>query len=135
MMRSIPAAAALRCIVLTAVRGASASSAFVPTHPFLATMHQQRRSGYTPLHVAAKRGHVDDVRVMLAHDGYMAVDANTNEGYTALHLLCKEGHWSPHDEAPVLSITAALVANGTKVETAAPCGEHSVAFRGEERIS
>ncbi|XXH01515.1 hypothetical protein Hte_007875 [Hypoxylon texense] len=52
---------------------------------------QREADGWTPLHIAAKRGWEDIVEFLLTH--YSAhTEAKTNQGWTALHIAADNGH-------------------------------------------
>ena len=49
------------------------------------------KNGNTPLHLAARGGHEEIVKVLLDQPS-VEVDAKDNSGKTALHFACSEGH-------------------------------------------
>jgi len=49
------------------------------------------KNGSTPLHLAARRGNDEIVKVFLDQPS-VEVDAKDDSGKTALHLACSEGH-------------------------------------------
>ena len=64
----------------------------------------------TPLHIAARLGHVDNVSILLQHGA--SPDAVTKDLYTPLHIAAKEGH---EDVAAVLLERSANPTLTTKV--------------------
>jgi ankyrin repeat protein len=47
-------------------------------------------SGYTPLHLACDKGHIDIVNILLKCNSN--VNLCDNNGYTPLHVACDKGH-------------------------------------------
>jgi len=70
------------------LQGSSAgflSSSITPTDPNMRALH-----GRTALHVAADRGHVECVKVLLSFGA--SIDAQTDSGFTPLHMAADRGH-------------------------------------------
>ena len=68
------------------------------------SLNWRNQSGQTALHVAAKSGHTEIVR-MLVNSGAFIENINSS-GETALHVACKEGHFS---------VMTALIQHGAAV--------------------
>jgi len=47
------------------------------------------RIGYTPLYIAAQKGHLDVVKTLIEHGA--RVDAATTDGATPLYIACQNG--------------------------------------------
>ncbi|XP_069588476.1 serine/threonine-protein phosphatase 6 regulatory ankyrin repeat subunit B-like [Ranitomeya imitator] len=54
------------------------------------TMNRQEKSGWSPLLVAAERGHIGIVKILLQN--HARVDVFDEHGKAALHLACENGH-------------------------------------------
>ena len=63
------------------------------TDPIGAKLCATPDSNYnTPLHIAAKLGHLDSVRILIGKTmGYIKLESKNDLGRTAMHLACEYG--------------------------------------------
>ena len=86
------------------------------------------RNGYTPLHLAARRGNEEIVKVLLDQPS-VAVDAKDDSGKTALHFACSEGH------RKVCQILLNFGADIKAVSTDKTTPLHSAIFNGHSEVA
>lgn len=88
-------------------------------------MNIAQRSGWTALHHACHRGHIDVVRLLLKHGA--AVDATTQAGWWAVHLAAGAGS---------SETVGVLLAAGTPADAAAKDGSTALhcAVRGRAPV-
>ena len=65
------------------------------------------KDGWTPLHVAAKKGHTDIVKLLL--DAEVDMNVKDNGGWTPLNLAAKKGHTDIVSLLTVVNSTPTLI--------------------------
>eukprot|EP01113_Clastostelium_recurvatum_P005914 TRINITY_DN1265_c0_g1_i4.p1 TRINITY_DN1265_c0_g1~~TRINITY_DN1265_c0_g1_i4.p1 ORF type:complete len:469 (+),score=106.95 TRINITY_DN1265_c0_g1_i4:260-1666(+) len=60
------------------------------SEPHLASIEAATRSGFTPLHMACGKGHVEVLQTLIAHGAF--VESRNRNGSTPLHTAAQKGH-------------------------------------------